>query len=174
MRSCYRKRHYSPETGRFISEDPIGFMSADTNFYRYVINNPIRNIDPLGLVEYCKRQLNLTGGAMLYSIDPDFYTHAYLKFSDGSVASFTTDSWMKVAGKGKLQTEAGWGIDGYMGGSGGGPGGGSCMTIPTTKEQDKSIKDWARNNASKQYTLIGNNCADYATQAVMCGVLGCK
>lgn len=35
-------------TGRFLSEDPIGFMSGDTNFYRYVGNNPIRDRDPSG------------------------------------------------------------------------------------------------------------------------------
>lgn len=46
----YRARYYDPETGRFISTDPIGFESGDTNLYRYVENDPIRNRDPSGLV----------------------------------------------------------------------------------------------------------------------------
>ncbi|UQP96026.1 RHS repeat-associated core domain-containing protein [Xanthomonas arboricola pv. pruni] len=47
----YRARYYSPEMGRFISEDPYGFAGGDVNFYAYVGGNPISNIDPLGLFE---------------------------------------------------------------------------------------------------------------------------
>lgn len=42
---CY----YSPESGRFLSEDPIGFSAGDQNLYRYVLNNPVKYIDPTGL-----------------------------------------------------------------------------------------------------------------------------
>jgi RHS repeat-associated protein len=45
----YRARYYSPEMKRFISRDPIGFAAGDVNLYRYVNNNPINYIDPLGL-----------------------------------------------------------------------------------------------------------------------------
>ena len=44
-----RARHYSPETGTFLSEDPIGFAGGDPNLYRYVNNNPVNFIDPEGL-----------------------------------------------------------------------------------------------------------------------------
>ena len=34
---CYNRfRYYDPETGRYISEDPIGFASGEFNFYNYV------------------------------------------------------------------------------------------------------------------------------------------
>jgi RHS repeat-associated protein len=36
----YRARYYDPAAGRFLSEDPIGFM-AGVNFYRYVDNSPV-------------------------------------------------------------------------------------------------------------------------------------
>jgi len=36
----YRARYYDPETGRFISRDPIETDSGDFNFYRYVENQP--------------------------------------------------------------------------------------------------------------------------------------
>lgn len=42
-------RYYDPSTGRFISEDPIGFAGGDVNLYAYVSNNPVSWIDPLGL-----------------------------------------------------------------------------------------------------------------------------
>ena len=44
----YRARFYNSQTGRFISEDPIGFAGDDINLYRYVTNSPITYIDPLG------------------------------------------------------------------------------------------------------------------------------
>jgi len=45
----YRARYYNPGTGRFLSEDPIGFAGGDTNLYRYVQNNPISFVDPQGM-----------------------------------------------------------------------------------------------------------------------------
>lgn len=47
----YRARYYDPNSGRFISKDPIGFKGGDVNLYRYVGNNPINIIDPFGLHE---------------------------------------------------------------------------------------------------------------------------
>ena len=45
----YRARYYDSRTGRFLSEDPIGFAGLDVNLYAYVLNNPIRLKDPRGL-----------------------------------------------------------------------------------------------------------------------------
>ncbi|MAZ48553.1 MAG: hypothetical protein CME65_08315 [Halobacteriovoraceae bacterium] len=42
-------RYYNPDTGRFLSEDPIGFLGRDFNLYRYVGNRPTRYTDPTGL-----------------------------------------------------------------------------------------------------------------------------
>jgi len=46
----YRARFYNSQTGRFISEDPIGFGGGDVYLYRYVTNNPLSFADPLGLL----------------------------------------------------------------------------------------------------------------------------
>ena len=46
----YRARYYCPDTGRFLSEDPIGFAGLDENLYRYVFNNPTNYIDPNGTI----------------------------------------------------------------------------------------------------------------------------
>jgi RHS repeat-associated protein len=43
-----RARFYDTGLGRFTSVDPIGLNGGDTNFYRYVGNNPIQSIDPKG------------------------------------------------------------------------------------------------------------------------------
>jgi RHS repeat-associated protein len=42
-----RARYYDPATGRFLSEDPIGFRGG-LNLYRYVKNQPTRYVDPTG------------------------------------------------------------------------------------------------------------------------------
>ena len=41
------RRYYDPQTGRYISEDPIGYESG-VNPYLYVDHNPINYIDPTG------------------------------------------------------------------------------------------------------------------------------
>jgi len=44
----YRARYYSPQLGRFVSEDPLG-IGGGTNFYAYAGGSPVGNFDPLGL-----------------------------------------------------------------------------------------------------------------------------
>jgi RHS repeat-associated protein len=43
-----RNRFYSPDIGRFLQADPIGFRGDPTNLYRYVGNNPTNFADPNG------------------------------------------------------------------------------------------------------------------------------
>ena len=44
-------RYYDPSTGRYISSDPIG-LAGGVNTYTYTDDNPLRYIDPLGLVQW--------------------------------------------------------------------------------------------------------------------------
>jgi len=56
----YRARYYSPSFGRFISQDPIGFVGG-MNKYSYAANNPLIFRDPLGtsncLIHYLETQV---------------------------------------------------------------------------------------------------------------------
>jgi RHS repeat-associated protein len=51
----YRNRFYNPQLGRFINQDPIGYVGG-TNLYAYVGNDPVNFTDPLGLLseEQCE------------------------------------------------------------------------------------------------------------------------
>ena len=43
-----RARYYDSATGRWISQDPLGFDAGDSNLYRYVNNAPTNHTDPSG------------------------------------------------------------------------------------------------------------------------------
>jgi uncharacterized protein RhaS with RHS repeats len=60
VRETYRARYYNPNTGRFLSEDPIGFLGG-INLYEYAGDNPISFSDPSGM------KIGVTGDYMDYS-----------------------------------------------------------------------------------------------------------
>ena len=46
-------RYYNPRSGRFVSEDPLGFTGGDFNFFAYAGNDPAnmtqdRSVGPAG------------------------------------------------------------------------------------------------------------------------------
>jgi RHS repeat-associated protein len=57
----YRARYYDPTTGRFLSEDRIGF-SGGVDFYVYAENSPLNLKDPSGEI------IRVTGDFMSYSV----------------------------------------------------------------------------------------------------------
>jgi RHS repeat-associated protein len=85
----YRARYYSPQLGRFISEDPIG-LAAGTNFYAYASGNPISHTDPLGLFD-----ISFGGGFHLpislgIAVGPQFSSTAY-GWSENPFVPLTSD-----------------------------------------------------------------------------------
>jgi RHS repeat-associated protein len=46
----FRNRDFSPDLGRWMRQDPLGYAAGDDNLYRYVLNSPVENGDPSGLV----------------------------------------------------------------------------------------------------------------------------
>jgi RHS repeat-associated protein len=47
----YGYRYYQPQTGRWLSRDPIG-ENGGVNLYGFIMNNPVNSVDMLGLVGY--------------------------------------------------------------------------------------------------------------------------
>jgi RHS repeat-associated protein len=64
----YRARYYSATQQRFLSRDPIGLASGDTNPYAYVVNQPTGLTDPMGTKP---KGPGHCGGFSLPEEDPD-------------------------------------------------------------------------------------------------------
>lgn len=45
-------RDYDADVGRWTAKDPIGFEGGDTDFYGYVVGDPVNGVDPEGLVNW--------------------------------------------------------------------------------------------------------------------------
>jgi RHS repeat-associated protein len=58
-------RYYNSVTGRFVSQDPMGFKAGDSNLYRYVGNAPTTRKDPSGRVDWDGLKEDLKFGGQL-------------------------------------------------------------------------------------------------------------
>ena len=78
-------RYYEPETGRYISPDPIG-LAGGINVYGYVESNPINRIDPLGLFEVL---INDTGNRN----GPTYGGVMTVKGENGQIVTVPVSTW---------------------------------------------------------------------------------
>ena len=104
-----RARFYDSDTGRFVSDDPLGLQGGDTNIRRYAFNNPVSNIDPLGLGYFASRPLggflgnlyvpSLPGFQLGDNPIDDFFnteiSHEQYFFDDGTNLGFFDDGTVK-------------------------------------------------------------------------------
>ena len=74
-----RNRFYSPDIGRFLQPDPVGFGGDATNLYRYCGNNPVNYGDPTG--EYAIYKAN--GGYWYYIVNPGYRLGSFVPGSRG-------------------------------------------------------------------------------------------
>ncbi|MEM8721924.1 MAG: RHS repeat-associated core domain-containing protein [Cyanobacteria bacterium P01_G01_bin.39] len=58
-----RARYYDSHSGRFVASDPIGLQGQDTNFYRYVNNDPVSYIDPEGTLAFLAAPVLISFGS---------------------------------------------------------------------------------------------------------------
>jgi len=87
-------RDYEAGSGRWMSKDPIGFLSEGRNFYLYAANNPINQVDFFGLkpcppssqdilslgYDIVGLLYDLSGGTIKGNSWFDFYRLRYYKF----------------------------------------------------------------------------------------------
>jgi RHS repeat-associated protein len=64
-----RNRFYSPDVGRFLQPDPIGFNGDATNLFRYCGNNPTNRRDPTGRLDFGRLKLDLVGPGSIGGVE---------------------------------------------------------------------------------------------------------
>lgn len=70
--TCFRVRCLDPRTGRWLSEDPLGFTGGDLNLYSYVGKRPVSHIDPFGLWSFAAEYVyRYALSSPLSIVDPD-------------------------------------------------------------------------------------------------------
>lgn len=142
----YRARFYEPSTGRFLSEDPEGFVGA-LNSYLYVQADPLRHTDPLG------RHLQVC-----------FYPDAAAGF--GHVGFRTGSGGQDGGGPTDGFSPDGVKPDRYPRRQ--------CKWLPTTPDQDRCMNDCkAQRQAetSVNYSVLTRNCTDFVRDCmIQCGI----
>lgn len=83
-----RARYYDAATGRWTSQDPLGFDAGDSNLYRYVGNAPTNATDPSGYWSFARHVgLQQRATATLTKegnrIDPERYGGGKVQVKDG-------------------------------------------------------------------------------------------
>jgi len=83
----FRARWYNPETGRWLSKDPIG-ISGGLNLYVFCGNSPVNFTDPLGLQSF-----NNPTGAGTGSVGSGFNPHASTPGGTTNIIFTNGPSW---------------------------------------------------------------------------------
>ncbi len=97
-----RARYYSPTTGRFTSQDPLGLEGSGTNLYAYTGDDPLNYTDPTGYNFLEEAGESITGfgdaasGGLTIAIrselglgQPDFSSGAYQGGADAGILAAT-------------------------------------------------------------------------------------
>jgi RHS repeat-associated protein len=140
-----RNRFYSPDIGRFLQADPIGFKGDANNLYRYCENNPVAGSDPMGTdVAFFENMGHGWVGVTNPGAMPNGMT--YFDFHPANALIFLT---LGLVGPGEW-TWHNWSSGGF-----------NYLTIPTTPEQDSRILAAFNDRVTNQgdlYSLYMNNC----------------
>lgn len=110
-----RARFFDETAGRFISLDPIGIAAGGANFYQYVGNGPLDDVDPLGLSRW--RQMKALNGLIQYSgAKREFFTDIFDGKGIGCASAKLAGGLAGGAAFGALFGAAGFAIAGPVGG----------------------------------------------------------
>jgi RHS repeat-associated protein len=163
----YRARYYEPLIGRFLSEDPFGF-ETDENFYRYVANDPISNVDPSGLVlMICSRPLS--GAAGKFAGPGSVRRHVFLYSSNAKTGcglgpknalpgALTSVTKLSVAGA--------WEYDNPYDSKGRLKPGFQCQTVSNNPLLETCAIGQCSGTPPKYSGCGGRSCFDWAEQAI--------
>ena len=74
-------RDYDPQTGRWISKDPVLFNAGETSLYGYAANDPINFIDPTGLLHIPFTHIWVPAGETFGAESAQYWADQFVKNS---------------------------------------------------------------------------------------------
>jgi RHS repeat-associated protein len=89
-----RARYYDPNTGRWTSQDLVGFSGGDTNLYRYVLNTPALLVDPSGLDFIAVADRPVQGAPVFYHYSLEYWETD----KHGPAKPSSTGAWLASIG----------------------------------------------------------------------------
>jgi RHS repeat-associated protein len=93
----YRNRYMSPDQGRFISRDPIGYQGGSVSLYEYVANRPSSLLDPSGLTPPIDNPPGAIFGCLFAGLAfGDDYARGCLNLPDKPASSTSTASPVSI------------------------------------------------------------------------------
>lgn len=146
----YRARMYSPELGRFLQTDPVGYVDGP-NLYTYCSNRPIGASDPYGLFYFAKRPLNVGSGYVWNAGDVEDLlnwelVHEHGFFEDKPKAGEPDNVGFRPSGRFYTENRNDYRFVG-------------------TKHYDDALMREALNNVQDgKYHLLFNNCQHWCTR----------
>lgn len=118
-----RNRWYDSETGRFMSEDPIG-LAGGINLYAFAGNDPVNGSDPFGL-RACPAGYSALGYITVMGSNGDYWCIPPAVLVDVEVNARGGGGWSRGDRGSGWMRGGGDGPGGDLGGPGGGGGNGS-------------------------------------------------
>jgi RHS repeat-associated protein len=151
-------RYYNPNTGRFLSEDPIGFDGSGPNLYAYADDDPIYWVDPFGL--------DVTV-AWLAGLGGNPAGHIAVRINNGNYIGL--ENVEGTDGRAAMDlTEPGVVKQPDMGGN---RAIWDTVTIHTTPAQDQAMQNYIDQQRANpgNYKLTGRNCSRWADDVLNAG-----
>ena len=108
-------RDYNPQTGRWMTKDPIRFEGGDTNLYGYVLNDPVNFVDVDGEFAIPAAIATVGVGAIVTSVLLNQHNQnfgmtssnsgAYGGFSEASLAADVCGSFLSYMVQSKIRSD---------------------------------------------------------------------
>jgi RHS repeat-associated protein len=164
-----RNRNYSPSLGRWINQDPAGYING-ANRYQFVMGNPVGNVDPLGLdvvVLVSPGEANILGHAyghsaiMVGNNTSGWWYYSKNAPNNGS-PSGNVRKWypnLQSFWNAKSKSEGGTHGQRYP----------DAMRIPEPHNRDAAMKKDANGIWNQPYHWYSTNCADLVQNVLTAG-----